>query len=152
MYKKGAAIIAALAIIMIIRDRAIPRGIRNNNPLNIRDTGINWQGAVGSDGEFVRFESETMGIRAAARILKTYRDKYGLNSVAEIVARWSPPSENDTTSYIDSVAAKIGISRNETLIDADYPELIKAMIYHENGQQPYDDNVIYSGFKAGFYA
>jgi hypothetical protein len=153
MKVKTAYIVAlVLGVIMIFREQQKPRGIRNNNPLNIRENGTNWRGKVGDDGEFVQFESEVFGIRAATKIFKTYRDKYGLNSIAAIISRWSPPSENDTTSYIDSVASKIGVSRNETLLDFHYPELIKAMIYHENGQQPYDDTTIEQGFKAGFYA
>jgi hypothetical protein len=152
---KKRVLIGALLLIggaMVISKKQLPRGIRNNNPLNIRKSSDNWLGAVGDDGAFVRFESEVFGIRAAARILKNYRNKYGLNSVFDIVKRWAPPSENDTTSYIDSVAAKVGIGRNEQLLDGDYTELIKAMIYHENGQQPYSDSLIEQGFEMGFYS
>lgn len=131
---------------------AKPRGIRNNNPLNIRISGDNWKGSVGDDGAFVQFELASLGIRAAARILKNYRDKYGLNTISDIINRWAPPSENDTQAYIHSVAEKVGIDANQVLSDIDYPNLIKAMIYHENGQQPYPVDVIQSGFEQGFYA
>ncbi|MBB6542854.1 virion protein [Thalassotalea piscium] len=133
------------------RTNDLPRGIRNNNPLNIRKTSDNWQGATGDDGEFVIFESPVKGIRAASRILRNYSDNHGLNTVFGIIMRWAPPSENDSTGYIDSVSAKIGLGRNEVLRSYDYPDLIKAMIYHENGQQPYSESVINSGFKEGFY-
>lgn len=129
-----------------------PRGIRNNNPLNIRVSNDNWRGAIGDDGAFVQFESSIFGIRAGARILKNYRDKYALFSVREIVSRWAPPNENDTISYVESVARKIGIGQNEPLKEFDYPDLIKAMIYHENGEQPYTNDEIQQGFEMGFYS
>jgi len=129
-----------------------PRGIRNNNPLNIRENGTKWLGRAGDDGAFVQFESASLGIRAAARILKNYRDKYGLNTVSGIINRWAPPVENDTNSYVNSVAKKTNVDVYQVLSDSDYPNLIRAMIYHENGQQPYTNQVINDGFKAGFYA
>jgi len=138
------------AIMILKKDSNTPRGIKNKNPLNIRENGINWQGKTGDDGDFVQFDNAQNGIRAAARILKTYRDKYGLTSVFDIVMRWAPPSENDTTSYIDDVAAKIGVGRNESLAISDYPALIEAMIKHENGIQPYDEATIQAGFEQGF--
>jgi hypothetical protein len=149
--KTAALVLLGFLGIRLMLSTAKPRGIRNNNPLNIR-TGDNWQGAIGDDGEFVQFEVVTMGIRAAARILKNYRDKYGLNTVSGIISRWAPPSENDTQSYIASVAGKVGVEANEPLSEVDYTRLISAMIYHENGQQPYSVDEIQQGFEMGFYS
>lgn len=152
-----AALIAALVVgvFIMMKNKSgsskKPRGIRNNNPLNIRISGDNWQGANGDDGEFVTFETPEKGIRAAARILKNYRDKYGLKSVGQIITRWAPPTENNTASYIKNVAKKVGISANEDLLDYEYQSLISAMIYHENGQQPYSSSVIADAFEQGFY-
>lgn len=115
-----------------------PRGIRNNNPLNIRKSSDNWQGKTGDDGAFVIFDTPHNGIRAAGRLLKTYRDKYGLVSIRGIINRWAPPSENDTESYITSVEKQTGLFRDLTLQAADYPAVVAAMIRHENGQQPYE--------------
>jgi hypothetical protein len=150
-YKEIMVLTIGALIFMKLRNTT-PRGIRNNNPLNIRKNAINWQGAIGDDGAFIQFDNTINGIRAAARLLKTYRDKYGLNSVAGIVSRWAPPSENDTQSYINSVAQKTGVFEHQILNDEDYPNLIRAMIYHENGQQPYEVAAINEGFKQGFYA
>lgn len=140
-----------LGCVMILRDKQKPRGIRNNNPLNIRVSGDNWQGATGDDGAFVQFDSPVKGVRAGARILKNYRDKYGLNSVSGIISRWAPPLENDTASYIKSVARKVLVDENQPLSESDYPNLIRAMIYHENGIQPYEPDIINQGFNEGFY-
>lgn len=145
-----AAIVAAFVVGILMMTNKKTRGIRNNNPLNIRKSSDVWEGAIGDDGEFVQFEAPEKGIRAAARILKTYRDKHGLISVAQIITRWAPPVENDTTSYIDHVSSFVGLGRNDTLNEFDYPLLIAAMIKHESGQQPYSVKVIESGFIQGF--
>ncbi|WP_258544423.1 hypothetical protein [Alteromonas lipotrueae] len=130
-----------------------PRGIRNNNPLNIR-VGNDWQGEVSSssDSEFEQFNTPEMGIRAAAKLLKNYRDKYQLKTIAQIVTRWAPDTENKTGAYIASIENQTGLGRDVVLGDADYIDVIAAMIYHENGEQPYSEQVIYNGFSAGFYA
>jgi len=153
----NAVLIAALVVgvFVMMKNKSDPssksRGIRNNNPLNIRVSGDNWQGSNGDDGEFVTFETPEKGIRAAARILKNYRDKYGLKSVGQIITRWAPPSENNTASYIKNVAKKVGVSASDDLLDYEYQSLISAMIHHENGQQPYSASVIADGFEQGFY-
>lgn len=150
--KAAVKVALVLGVIFMLNRSSLPRGIRNRNPLNIRVGNDQWQGAVGDDGAFITFEHATMGIRAAARILKNYRDKYGLITVSDIINRWAPPVENDTQSYIESVAGKVGVYENQPLTDEDYPALISAMIYHENGQQPYSVDVIQQGFEMGFYS
>ena len=143
-------IFIVLGLIMLLKKSSdSPRGIHNNNPLNIRKSSDSWRGATGDDGEFVTFDSPVFGIRAATKILITYKEKYGLNTVAEIISRWAPPSENDTTSYIESVSRRVGVGRNEQLLISDLPELIKAMIQHENGVQPYADETILTGINEG---
>ena len=105
-----------------------PRGIRNNNPLNIRKSADKWQGKAGDDGAFVIFDTPENGIRAAGRLLKTYRDKHGLNTIRGIVNRWAPPNENNTEAYIAFVEQKTGFFRDLTLNASDYPAVIAAMI------------------------
>lgn len=48
-----------------------PRGIRNNNPGNIRRSSDPWQGLAKEqiDREFFKFKSSVYGIRALARLL-----------------------------------------------------------------------------------
>jgi len=151
---KQRIVIGALFLIggaMILRKDKRPKGIRNNNPLNIRVSGDEWMGRLGDDGEFFQFRRPVFGIRAAARILLNYRERYGLNTVSGIINRWAPPIENDTDSYIKSVANKIKLDAHETLRDVDYVNLIEAMIFHENGEQPYSKHLIAEGFTKGFY-
>lgn len=119
---------------------SLPRGIRNNNPLNIEagtfTSGL--PGYTGSDGRFARFETPDQGVNAADRLLGTYANKYGLNTVSGIVGRWAPTSDgNNVSSYAANVSKQLGVDPNAPLNMAD-PELrrrlIGAMGQHENGR------------------
>ena len=105
------------------------RGIRNNNPLNIRRSKDKWQGQINAnvnandknsspkgDAEFVQFYSMEWGWRAAFVILcKTYYGKYKLRTIRDIVSRWAPAKENNTEAYIRHVSDYTGISPNKVL-------------------------------------
>ena len=96
------------------------RGIRNNNPLNIRRSADKWQGlkAQQEDREFFQFSEMKWGWRAAFRLLcHTYYKKYGLKTIRAIINRWAPPKENNTLYYIRSVAERTGISADKELGD-----------------------------------
>ncbi|NCO47143.1 MAG: structural protein P5, partial [Vibrio sp.] len=121
------------------------RGIRNNNPANIEDNDTPWRGRMGNDGRFIIFDSPVNGIRALARILNTYKAKHGLNTIEGIINRFAPPVENDTNSYIAHAEKVVGVPRNMPLSPDKYPSLIKVIIKHENGVQPYSDEVINAG-------
>lgn len=122
-----------------------PRGIRLKNPGNIRH-GDKWDGrsADQPDPDFVKFEQPQFGIRAIARVLISY-EKKGINTVRGVINRWAPPNENDTGSYVMHVAGLLSVDPDE-VIDIDSYEvmdpLVRAIIRHENGQQPYSDKVI----------
>jgi hypothetical protein len=74
------------------------RGIRNNNPGNMEPGG--WQGEVGNDGRFAVFDTMANGIRALAKQLLVYQDKYGIKTARGVVSRWAPPNENNTDGYL----------------------------------------------------
>lgn len=81
------------------------RGIRNNNPANIR-RGCNWKGLTETqtDKEFCQFVTMTWGVRALLVTLRTYVVKHHLHTVREIITRWAPPSDgNNTERYIEFV-------------------------------------------------
>lgn len=85
------------------------RGIRNNNPANIR-RGCAWKGLTEkqTDKEFCQFVSMTWGVRALLVTLRTYVRKYHLHTVREIITRWAPPSDgNNTEKYIEFVEKAI---------------------------------------------
>ena len=98
------------------------RGIRNNNPLNIRHSKDEWQGAATTqtDKSFVQFQSMAYGYRAAWKILDTYclnfrRERKPYN-VRNVIGRWAPPVENDTEAYIRFVLMLSGLGGKENLL------------------------------------
>ena len=127
----------------------VARGIRNNNPGNIRH-GEKWEGLSDkqTDSSFCIFKTPEYGIRAMAKILLNYQKKYGLKTIKQIISRWAPPNENDTQSYIKSVSLSVGVDSEEEINLNNkniMVPLIKAIIKHENGEQPYSDEQILKG-------
>lgn len=123
-------------------DPKLPRGYRNNNPLNIRLTGTSWQGKVlpNTDGTFEQFRSMAHGYRAALRTMRTYINKYGCNTVAKIISRWAPENENNTQAYIKHVC-EIANLQPGTIVKANDQDTLTAMAYAmsiiENGNNDY---------------
>ena len=119
----------------------LPRGIRNNNPLNIRRSKDQWQGlrAQQTDAQFCQFETLEYGWRAAFYLLtRTYYHKYRLYTIRAIINKWAPPNENLTATYIENVSRLTGIPPDEPIgIPSDQPQrwmmLGIAMAIQENG-------------------
>lgn len=122
---------------MIMKQKEIPRGIRNNNPLNIRIGNVRL-GEVkeNTDGEFEQFTSMLYRLRAAIVLLHLYNCHYHLETITQIISRWAPKSENNTRQYIDFVSERVGIAK-ECLVDywdkTTICQLVEAMAYYECG-------------------
>lgn len=120
-----------------------PRGIRNNNPLNIRK-GSNWYGErhPQADPCFEEFESMELGIRAAFKLLRNYITGFSgrsvkFNTIRKIVRRWAPPTENATQRYIDFVCKTTGLDQNEVVWFSNRNQMVlilRAMAFVECGQ------------------
>jgi hypothetical protein len=83
------------------------------------------------------------GLRALAVVLRTYQKKYRLNTIAQIISRWAPSSENDTKAYITSVARACWVGpEDKIIVEGLLPLLIPAIVRHENGCQPYSEELI----------
>ena len=125
---------------------AIPRGIRNNNPLNIRRSKDQWQGlrAVQTDPSFCQFETLEYGWRAAFKLLtRTYYHTYRLFTIRAIINKWAPPNENKTEAYIKNVSRLTGIGPDESIgIPSEKPArwmmIGIAMAIQENGMESLD--------------
>lgn len=136
----------------------LPRGIRNNNALNIK-RGAPWNGLARLDQIpeelknekiFCIFVRPEFGIRAAVRTMRTYKVKHGINTVNGLIRRWSA---TDQESYIRTVVAEgdahawiaIGLSqskftRNSKIDLTDYDTLewlLPVMIQVETGRGSY---------------
>lgn len=120
-----------------------PRGIRNNNPLNIRK-GCNWYGERHPqvDRDFEEFQSMELGIRAAFILLRNYitgfhGKSFKYNTIRKVIRRWAPPTENATQNYIDFVCKQVGKDQNEVIYFSDRTTMItmaRAMAFVECGQ------------------
>jgi hypothetical protein len=125
-----------------------PRGLRNNNPLNIRHNADVFQGETkGNDKSFKTFSTMPYGYRAAFVTLHTYLTR-GWNTVEKIISHWAPPSENETEKYITHVEKWSGVPRDKELTaagGADYILIVAAMSFIENGK-----NADISEVQAGF--
>ena len=121
----------------------VPRGIRNNNPLNIRK-GNNWKGEIKdqTDPSFEQFESMQMGVRAGFIILRKYMNGYfgmtqKFNTIEKIIGRWAPQVENPTRKYVEYVSKMTGIPAHQKLSFSQknyMVAIVDAMIRMECGQ------------------
>ena len=114
------------------------RGLRNCNPGNIRRSKIHYLGEVrpSQDSDFKQFESMAYGYRAMFVLLDSYRRRYALNTLRQMLNRYAPPSENFTEGYIRFVSQKTGILPDEELntrSERDMVPIISAMSEIENG-------------------
>lgn len=93
----------------------LPRGLRNNNPGNLRDVGINWRGRIGADAAgFTQFENIGYGLRALALDLGNDIGE-GKNSIRLLIGEFAPPSENDTAAYIRTMSNATGFGADQRL-------------------------------------
>ena len=85
-----------------------------------------------------------------AALLTTYEDRHGLRTVRQIINRWAPPKENNTSAYVLAVCSAIGVGPDDPITLHDYDILrpmVDAIIKHEIGGMPYDDRMIEEGLK-----
>lgn len=114
------------------------RGLRNNNPGNIRISGTTYKGEVvpTQDRSFKQFENMVYGYRAMFMLLYTYQKKHGLNTIRQMIDRYAPPVENHTDNYVDAVAKSAGIGATARITttnrDVMVP-IVAAMSQVENG-------------------
>lgn len=89
----------------------LPRGLRNNNPGNIRRTSVKWQGEVSNptDKEFEQFVSVEYGYRALIVVLRNYKKLHGCHTISDMIRRWAPDNENNTAAYVTSVCRQLQV-------------------------------------------
>lgn len=112
------------------------RGLRNNNPGNIRPISRN----QANDGAFTIYRTPEEGWGALGKQLKAYANA-GLDNVASIISKYAPSSENNTGAYIQSVTANMSKRLGSdvgalTRLDLSDPRVLKALMQsiteHEN--------------------
>ena len=134
------------------------RGIRNNNPGNLRISNVAWEGKISreknTDGSFEQFCAPEFGIRALVKNALNYQNKYNLWTPRAMIWKWAPPNENNSDKYVTDVVNMFHSSsypkakeiEADTSFSMTDPELAYCMtcgiISKECGIQPYPDSVI----------
>lgn len=128
-------------------DQSLPRGLRNNNPLNLEG------GDTATDGRFGQYPTMEAGVAANAKQLLINQDTHGLTTIAGQIGRWSPTSDptnasGSTANYIKSVSTEMGMGPNDKL-DLHDPgtmgRMVTAMARVENGGKTPDQDAIGRG-------
>lgn len=124
------------------KKKPLPRGIRNNNPLNIRK-GSTWKGErpIQTDQAFEEFVSMEWGIRAGIKLIRNHITGFNgkrppANTIKKLISVWAPATENNTEAYIRTVCQQTAIGRNDLLHAGDRRAIIaiaRAMAYVECG-------------------
>ncbi|MFS2806502.1 structural protein P5 [Parabacteroides distasonis] len=129
-----------------MRNNNLPRGLRNNNPGNIRRNSDVFQGEkTSSDKEFKQFKSMAYGYRAIFKILSNYYRNYKLDTIRKMIGRWAPENENNTKAYIKAVSDYAGISADDPIYVNDREQMIRivaGMSKVENGREADMSDVI----------
>lgn len=92
---------------------------RNNNPGNLVYAGQ--PGATPGAGGFAAFSSYSAGYSALENQINldftrgTDVNGKPINTVADLISSWAPPSENNTAAYIASVSSQTGIPADASL-------------------------------------
>lgn len=112
-----------------------PRGIRNNNPGNLKIGSSPWQGKIpisqNTDGTFEQFVSFPLGARAMIKLLSNYINQ-GRDTPKKIIQYWDLGAPHYTAFLVNET----GYAENQVL-QADKPTLKKlsqAIARFESGE------------------
>jgi hypothetical protein len=123
------------------------RGLKNNNPGNIRISATKYEGEIqpSQDKAFKQFAEMRYGYRAMFVLLYTYQKKHNLNTIRAMINRYAPPADNnDTSRYVQIVSNSAGIYADDKIDTKDraaMTKIVSAMSFVENGVQANDCDV-----------
>lgn len=134
---------------------------QNNNPMNMRPGGGQWQGMTGimdhpRVGQFVQFDTVENGYRAAAVTLINYRKVYGADTLTTIISKLAPPEDgNDPAAYIAKVSRETGIGADQKLDLLNDPVSLQKILaaitrVESGGYQPYRLETIQEGIRRAY--
>ena len=103
----------------------------NNNPGNLRFAGQ--EGATEGEGGFAKFSSPSAGVAALENQIKL--DASRGHTLESFVYKYAPPSENDTTSYINQVAKMTGAKPDTPISSINLQKLVAAIAQKESGSK-----------------
>lgn len=104
---------------------------RNNNPGNLRFVGQT--GATMGEGGFAKFASAEDGFQALINQVQLDQSR-GL-TLQQFIAKYAPPTENDTSLYVTQMAQWLGVDPSMKLSDIDTQKLAENIAKKESGTQ-----------------
>lgn len=109
--------------------------IGKNNVLNIRASkSFSWAGQTGETRGFCDFEGIEMCRRAGLYLLMRSYRRAGVVKLEDVIKRWAPPTENNTSTYVDYVCVRSGLLRGFVLrFLSDFASVLAAMEIMEIG-------------------
>lgn len=120
------------------------RGLRNNNPFNIRKSKSRWIGKIkGVDKEFETFDTLAHGYRAGLILLANYYKKYKLHSYGAILRKFAPSSENNLVNYFKFIKQHTQIASEDYIsLQLLWYEVAPLIAYYESNF--FDEDLIVS--------
>ncbi len=117
---------------------ADPLTYRYNNPgaVEYQPWMQKYGASVGPNGRYAQFHNADAGYGVMGKVLDTYQNKHGLNTVEGIIGRWAPSNvdQNSTGQYIKSVAQRVGVDPQQPLLPEHRQPLMQAMASYEAGR------------------
>jgi hypothetical protein len=137
-----------------------PRGLKVNNPGNIRTNAYTWPGEIkpSADPAFKQFVSPEYGYRGLAALLYEYVTQDGHDTLRKIIHVYAPADDgNNPDSYSAFVSKNSGVALDTKLTAEDFkwprqsqqPNALKIMRYMvrvEQGQLP-DETKLEGGYQ-----
>ncbi len=122
---------------------ALPTAPTNldNNVMNIRQSGAPWEGKGVPQNGFETFDTPQSGANATAQNFAAYVKANPTITVAQAIAKWAPPNENNTNAYISRVSETTGINPAAPLAEVmqnpvEFARLMEAGTALEKGKIP----------------
>ena len=126
-------------------DVSTNRPTRNNNPGNIRKTGVTYYGETSNDPAFESFAAPEWGYAAMFDLLD--RLYTGL-TLSEAIHKWAPPVENDTQRYVNFVAGNTDLHEDKFIINVNDERIIGVVKYMSilEGMKGFSDDDVTMGY------
>jgi hypothetical protein len=125
------------------QEPGVARGVRNNNPCNVRRGPDRWRGQdwEQEDPDFVTFVAAVYGLRAAARVLYRYATRDRVTTLRGLSHRWAPASDGNDPEAYAAYLARLTSFDPDAYLDLANPLTIRrvlpAVVIAECGSDPY---------------
>lgn len=137
--KNKILVISGLSLLILLKPKnSISRGFKNNNPLNLVKSSVEWKGKLknSQDKKFEQFTTYIYGLRAGI-LNARYHYNNGKNTITKLINIWAPAGvdKNNPVSYAQHIQDITGIDKDLTFPfnkDTMY-KIVKGMEYIENG-------------------